>query len=329
MVSFKSSICAALLFLVIQGDAASQEIQASQMDEQQHQELRECKGFSCNRIRPVSENNPFGIDLGWGGSASNSGVPTRALAMVRAQVVFAGEKCPKPSKFTALGFRGWFLGPYGMLPKRDFLRLFFEQTEKFKENYDKAWLTLDDSQRDVFCKKYYDDATFKVKNFKVAPSEFYMHYLSPISDEGIQEFEVKMKRAEKVKWLAIFGQLLSTAAQVSAAHDSIQTGNSALREGGQGNIGAMNTQMSQSRALFADSTTFYNTGQHFASAASALSGDTMTGVKPQLGGDFSNNLKCQALIHFTQWDAPPDAEIWKTYQSLATDCEALNQLRIE
>lgn len=321
------SVCTVFLFLAIQGAAASQETQASQGDERQQQQLRECKGSRCNRIRPVSEANPFGVDLGWGGAASYSGVPTRALAMVRAQLVFAGEQCPKPSKFTALGFRGSFLGAYGILPQPDFLRLFFEQTDQFKENYYKAWLTLDESQRDVFCKKYYEDATFKTKTFRVLPSEFYVHHLSPLSEEGIREFEVKMKRAEKLKWLALFGQVLSTAAQISAAHDSIESGNSALRAGKAGNVVAMNAQMAQSSALAVESRNFYNFGRHFYIAGAASGGDAAKGNLAQGSDNLPTILNCQALLHFSQWDAPPDAAIWKIYQSLATDCEDLNKLR--
>ena len=240
--------------------------------------------------------------------------------------MFAGEKCPKPSKLKKTVFPVMFLGTFGNWPRREFLKPFSDAVDEFKENYESAWLTLDDGQRSTFCDKYLADASFNVRKFKVLPSEFYALYLSPLSEEGIQELDVKMKRLEKLKWLALFGQVLALSAQVSAAHDSIQAGNSALGEGKQGNIATMNTQMAQSRALLSESTNFFNLGRHFNGAGAALAGDR---VAPSFSDNLSTDPKCQALIHFSHWDAPPDAAIWKTYQSLATDCEALDQLRVE
>lgn len=325
----RALILAAVLFFVGHSKASSQELSTPESDEQEQQKARDCRGLGCNLQRPISESNPYGLDRGWGGSVSYSGVPTRALAMAKAQLLFARDKCPKPSMIKKYNFPINYLGIWGVPLKPAYMRTLEDAVASFSGNYESAWSSLDDARRDTFCTRYFQDATHNVKAFSVPPSEFYAQYLSPLSEEGIQDFEKIMKRAEKVKWLAFFAQFVSLAAQVSAGHDAIQTGQSALRTGQQGNIGAMNTQMAQSRALFNDSAALANVSQYFGSAASGLHGRTEdeNGTRPSDG--LPPSLNCQALIHFSQWSAPLESEVWKTYQSLATDCEALNQLRIK
>lgn len=319
----KSSICtASLLLFGLQGNAVSQDAQSSHVREPSQDSPRACSRLGCNRARPVTDTNPFGIDFGWGGAVSYSGVPTRALAMAKAQTQFAGERCPDTSMLKRMTFATAYLGIFGPAVKPDYLRPFWTAVDSFKATYDDAWKTLDDDQRKSFCEKYYADISFKTKNFKVPPSEFYLLYLAPLSEEGHEERERKMKRAEKMKWLAVFAQVLSLTAQVSAAHDSIQTGRSALHEGRQGNIGGMNSQMSQSRALASQSAAFANTGRYFAAFSTAEANPANGAV---VGPEIT--LDCNALIHFSKWDAPPHAETWKSYQSLSNDCATLDLLR--
>lgn len=317
-----------MFFLAIQSNAVSQEAQASDDGIQQQQETWECLGMGCRFARPISETNPYGLDFGWRDPIS-SGVPSRALAMAKAQIHFAGDKCQKLSKRKSNILAATYLGLYGFDIKPGYLRLFSEGVARFKMTYEDAWLKLGDGERNAFCEAYYADAKLKINKFKAHPAQVYLHYLAPLSDEGVQDFERTMKRAEKVKWLAVFGQVLSLGAQVSAGHDAIQTGRSALLEGKSGNIGAMNSQMSQSNLLFRDSAHFANVGQYFGAAATATNADAVVQTGDPQSDDGQSNLECQTVVHFSKWDAPPDAEIWKTYQSLSTGCAVLNRLRAE
>ena len=324
----KSLMCVAMFFLVIQGNAASQETQALDNGVQQKEEAWECHGLGCRFARPISETNPYGLDFGWRDPIS-SGVPSRALAMAKAQIHFAGDKCQKLSKRKQNILAETYLGLYGFDINPGYLRLFNEGVDRFKMTYEDAWLTLDDGQRDAFCEAYYADAKVNIHKYKAHPAQVYLHYLAPLSDEGEQDFEKTMKRAEKVKWLAVFGQVLSLAAQVSAGHDAIQEGNSALAEGKSGNIGAMNSQMAQSNLLFRDSAHFANVGQYFGTVSTATNAGAAVQNTDSQSEDGQFNLDCQAVMHFSKWDAPSDTEIWKTYQSFSTGCDAVNRLRAE
>lgn len=280
---------------------------------------RECSGFGCRHARPITPINPYGLDFGWRGNWQSSGVPTRALAMATAQASFAGEACKGVSNRKRLNFGIRYLGIYSMRAETGYLKPFNEGVDAFKQNYEASWRTLDEPRRKQFCDAYRADVDFDITRIKVLPTEFYLQFLAPLSDEGLQEREKKLKRAEKVKWLALAGQLLSIAAQVSAGHDAINVGNSALQKGSEGNLSGMNLGMSQSSQLFDISSSYFNVGNYFATLQPGTSRDPMSAVATQV-------TDCETITHFAMWDAPRNEHIWSHYQSFSTGCMALTNL---
>ena len=219
-----------------------------------------------------------------------------------------------------------YLGIWGVPLKPAYMKTLEAGVDGFKANFESAWPTLDQGQQDDFCAVYYNDVAQNVRAFSVLPSEFYALYLSPVSEEGIEQFERAVKRAEKVKWLALFAQVASLAAQVSSGHDAIKAGQSGLLAGQQGGIASMNAQMAQSRYLFNTSARFGDISQGFGSVVAAPQDREHAGLMRSGEGDVAS-LDCEALTHFAQWSAPSGSEVWKTYRGLATDCGALSKLR--
>ena len=280
---------------------------------------RDCSGLGCRHARPFTPTNPYGLDFGWRGNWQSSGVPTRALAMAIAQAAFAGETCKGVSSRERLNFGLRYLGIYSFRGNTDYLKPLNESVDAFKKNYETSWQTLDEPRKQLFCDTYRADVDFDIAHFKVVPTEFYLQFFAPLSDDGLEQREKKLKRAEKVKWLALFGQFLSIAAQVSAGHDAMKAGNSALQKGSDGNLSGMNSEMSQSSQLFDISRNFFNVGNYFSAPQSAPSGEAMSAVAVQA-------TDCETITHFAMWDAPQSENIWSHYQSFSTGCLALTNL---
>jgi len=326
---FAPPILVILLHLANPSNVAAQETLVIEGGEQPQVEQRSCSGAGCKYARSVSEKNPFGMDYGYNNSPLMSGVPTRALAMLNAQILFSEDKCPKPGKMKKFTFRQTYLGIYQFRGEYEYKRLYNEAVDRFLKNYAAAWISLDDEQRHAFCKKYLDDVTFK-GNFEVEPAFFYFQYLSPMSDEGYRAFEKKVRLQEKIEWLAVFGQFLSLAAQISAGYDAYKTGKSAIRDGRAGDIASMNSKMSQSMSLYRTSNVYYNLGTYFhAVGTSSANAETSKILDAAVQSGVPSGMECETLDHFSKWDAPPDAEVWRTYQSMTSGCEVLNSTRIK
>jgi len=321
-VTLKSIVLALSLLCVPHGATVAQGLLAPQPIEVAAQAARDCSGLGCNRVRPVTQTNPFGIDFGWDGSVSYSGVPSRALAMLKGQTLFAASKCPGPSAFKRSSYALAYMGIFGPNVRPDYMQPFSEAVDRNVATYEHVWQSLDEGQRSAFCEAYLADVEYKTKNFTVAPSEFYLLFLAPLSEEGTRDREAKLKRAEKMKWLAVFGQVLSVAAQVSAGRDAMQAGRAGLADGRAGNLGAMDSQMARSAELFGESAVFANAGQYM-----AASGSVQMNAATGEAADLARAMNCNALLHFAKWDAPPDATVWGRYQSLSSDCVALDHLR--
>ena len=280
---------------------------------------RDCTGLGCRHARPITATNPYGLDFGWRGNWQSSGVPTRALAMATAQTSFAGEVCTGISSRKRLNFGIRYLGIYSIRADTDYLKPFNEAVDVFKHNYEASWSELDEQSKQQFCDAYRADVDFDITRFRILPTEFYLQFFAPLSNDGLQEREKKLKRAEKVKWLALAGQLMSLAAQVSAGHDAIKAGDYALKKGNEGNLSGMDAGMSQSVQLFDISRSFFNVGSYFATLQTTNSGNHMSVVAPQ-------DANCKTITHFAMWDAPQSEHVWSHYQSFSTGCVALTKL---
>lgn len=279
--------------------------------------------------RPVSDHNPFGIDYGfhpvmW--LTSPSGVPTPQFSMYHAQIKFAESQCtttPKPTKPQVI-FYNFFLYAYDQDLDKPYKAAYAQAVDGIKTKYQNAWEGADEAQRTKFCADYSSDinsplwagsALARGNRFR-AVSMFYRGALAPISTETIEELERKAKaREEREKILApiaVLGGALIAAAGVSASFDSL----SAAKSG--------NFPLSQLRLQQANS---FNriVGELGNVTVLAKAGENSQAVPapadPQSG--------CQALDHFDQYGADSDSEVWRKYQRLTSDCEALKYVLVE
>jgi len=240
--------------------------------------------------------------------------------MATAQTAFAGDVCNGVSGRARVNFGLRYLGIYSFRGNGDYLKPFNEGVDAFKQNYAAAWRSLDAPSKKAFCEAYLADVNFDISRFIVLPTEFYLQFFAPLSQEGLQEREQKLKRAEKLKWLAFAGQLLSVAAQVSAGNDALKAGNAGLERGRSGDLSGMNSAMSESAELFDISRNYFNVGSYFAHSERTVPGEMSSAA--------FRSYDCNAITHFAMWNAPPTDAVWSSYQSLSTGCQALANLRL-
>jgi hypothetical protein len=274
--------------------------------------------------RPVSAENPFGIDYGFHPAlymSSPQGVPTHQLSMFHAQILSAESRCtttPKPTRFQR-GFHNIFVFAYDKDVDEPYKFAYVQAVEEIKSRYQKAWDGMDESQRSSFCAEYWSDIEYfskadfgdRVKRVTNG-SMFYLGALSPISSESIAELERKAKaREERERILGpivLLGQVLALAAGASAGFDSL----SAQRAG---NFSLAQARMAQSRSLLG-----FSSGVGSTVIASQNMDPSLAPSRQPV------QASCRTLAHFDQYDAGADSDVWKKYQNLSTGCEAFNNL---
>jgi hypothetical protein len=276
--------------------------------------------------RSVSAENPFGIDYGFHPAlymSSPQGVPTHQLSMFHAQILFAESRCtatPKPTRFQR-GFHNIFVFAYDKDLDKPYKSAYNQAVEEIKSRYQNAWDGMDESQRARFCAEYWSDVAFFVEadlgdrvRRLTTGSMFYLGALSPISSESIAELERKAKaREERERILGpivLLGQVLALAAGASAGFDSLSAQKA-------GNFSLAQARMAQSRSLLGFSSGIGST----VIAAQPMDPSLVPSQQPV-------PASCRSLAHFDQYDAGADSDVWKTYQSLATGCEAFNHLLV-
>jgi len=282
--------------------------------------------------RPVSAENPFGLDYGIHPllyATKAQGIPTYQLGMYHAQIVFAGDQCKTTDKPTGRqrGFRTIMLWDHDKDLDEPYKLAYAQVVEKFRSNYQHAWEGMDETRRTQYCAGYWADFGFRGQ-FKAplintafhlpnygALSQFYLAALSPISSESIEEMERKAKAREKeekyLRAIVLFGQVLTLAAGFSAGNDAIAAGKS-------GNFSLSQMRFAQAGSLLQ------------ISGASVLPTLTTPNVDSQAApSQPPPPAGCLALDHFDLYDAEPDSDVWKKYQSLSSDCEALDNLRVD
>lgn len=274
--------------------------------------------------RAVSDEIPFGIDYGFHPFAymsSSQGVPTHQLSMFHAQVLFAEDTCtmtPKPTRFQR-GFHNLFLLAYDKDRDQPYKLGYTQAVEALRARYQGAWAAMTESQRSTFCENYWSDIRYFAETSVGARMrrvttgiQFYLGALMPLSSETLDDLkrqaEDKEKRDKVLLPLLLLGQALALAGGASAGFDGLsaqKTGNYSLAQ----------ARMGVSRDLLNLTSSIGQAG-----IASATGGPQDAPSVP------AAHFDCRALVHFDQYDAAPSADVWKTYQSLSTDCEAFSAL---
>ena len=274
--------------------------------------------------RPISEENPFGIDFGVHPityTTSPQGVPTHQLSMFHAQIIFAESACtatPKPTRFQR-GFHMFFLLAYDKDFSKPYKSAYAQAVEAIRARYQHAWDGMNESQKSTFCAEYWGDIRYFVETsvsdrVRRLPtgSIFYLGALSPLSSESIEELERKAKAkedGEKVLLpILILGQALVLAGGASASMDALSAQKS-------GNNSLAQVRLAQSRSLLRLTSDIGSVGI----ASQTMGTQTLPSQQPV-------QSSCQTLDHFDQYVAEPDSDVWKKYQSLSTGCDAFNKL---
>jgi hypothetical protein len=310
------------LLLLVMHSAASQAAGPSDRNRSGAQSAAE------EHSRPVSDHNPFGIDYGFHPAMfliRPSGVPTPQFSMYHAQIKFAESRCtttPKPTKPQVI-FYNFFLYAYDQDLDKPYKAAYAQAVEGIKTKYQNAWEGVDEAQRAKFCADYSSDidslwegsALARGNRFRVV-SMFYRVALAPLSTETIEELERKAKAKEEREKLlapiAFLGQALAATAGLSASMDALSAVNS-------GKLSLSQLRLQQSYALNRVASDFGNVA--ILARANENSQAVPAPAGPQSG--------CQALDHFDQYGADPDSEVWRKYQRLTSDCEALKYMRVE
>jgi hypothetical protein len=239
-----------------------------------------------------------------------SGQPTPALAMYRAQVNVAVDKCVQsaliPNVKAAESFKKYFNNGVLLRQYNTKDQDFSNHFAAYTNSYELAWNGADEVSRQHFCNGLQADIAEKAKGFFhwAAIIGYYRGKFSPIT-------EATKERAEKITGaLSLAAVVASNAASISAGRDAIAASKS-------GDFSTFESQMALSRGFHSAGAGFVDLGAIAQSSPEPPLVAVMDRATPE---DEKGVIRCPVIDHFMQYRATADAAIWITYQKVSTSC---------